>query len=91
MFKVSFLKPTPAHWCIGSPRHLDDAVNNVLENGISRKKASFFRDALRKELEKLGFNLKLFTLQSVQPDFLNSGLKEEKGCIKFDSLETSDN
>ena len=73
---VEHLNQPTIYWCIISPKVLDEAVNEAVRRGTHKTKSDFIRGAVRKQLESLGFNLKLFG-DNTAPAFLNAGVKKD--------------
>jgi len=51
-------------WCIPVPRTLDDALEMAVELDTHASKSDFVRDAVRRELERLGFRTALLTKEA---------------------------
>jgi len=51
------------NWNIPVPKNLDDALEQAVDLDSHITKAEFVRDAVRKELQKMGFNPQVFPEQ----------------------------
>jgi len=47
-------------WCIPVPNTLDNAVEQAVSRDSHISKSEFVRDAVRKQLEGMGFNFQVF-------------------------------
>jgi hypothetical protein len=73
-------------WTTIVPSEMDRAIEEAVRQGLYRTKSELVRNAVRKELEILGFNFKLSNDESTPPAFCGAGKKDMKVEIDERSL-----